>query len=414
MNDILKRRIKKLQKKIAEFNKNSAVLLSSNPETYSSLDQKYNFIQNNNFLYLTNSKIKNSLLLICSDKVFLISNSINKNLEIWEGQQENPKAIAKTICSNLILSTTENYFSEVKKIVKGKEILYFENKALSLSWKIAQGFLEMQSFERTNYPATFINADELFSELRLYKDKSEIIAIKKAINITKESLEAASFALTPKYSEKDFQELINFNFGIRGATPAFETIVASGKNAATLHYTKVASKFNARDLVLVDCGAKFENYCADISRCYSVTENFTGIYSDIYEIVLEAQINAINSIKAGVKINTVYMSAVKVLAAGLKSLKVLNGSVDSIIKNKKYLPYFMHSIGHSLGLDVHDLGNLRGSNSATLEAGMVITIEPGLYFNKGTKHIPAGGVRIEDDILVKENGFENLSEGIPK
>ena len=165
---------------------------------------------------------------------------------------------------------------------------------------------------------------------------------------------------------------------------------------------------------MIDCGAELNMYNGDITRCYPVDGKFSPIMQEIYSIVLEAQKASIKAVKNNVKIETVYNASAKILTEGLVELKVLKGKVSKLLEKKAYQPYFPHGIGHSLGIDVHDVGNLRGNNNAVLKKGMVFTIEPGIYFPKTVGRAPACGIRIEDNILVTENGCKILSDFIPK
>jgi Xaa-Pro aminopeptidase len=201
---------------------------------------------------------------------------------------------------------------------------------------------------------------------------------------------------------------------MNSAAIGFNSIVAAGANAATLHYEALAAKIRKEDMVLIDSGAQLNRYCADITRVLPASGMFSQIHRIIYEIVLQAQLAALKKVKAGVKILTIYDAAAEVITEGLKELGVLKGPLKALLKKKAFKPYFPHGIGHSLGLDVHDLSQLRGNNEAVLEAGMVFTIEPGLYFSKSISNVPACGVRIEDNVLVTKSGCEILSPGFPK
>ena len=200
----------------------------------------------------------------------------------------------------------------------------------------------------------------------------------------------------------------------RGADVAFSTIVGGGISAATLHYETAHRKLKNEDLLLVDLGAEYKLYAADITRTVPISGHFSKEYRILYTAVLNAQMAAIKRIKHGAKIQTLYDAVVEHLVDGLLQLKVLKGSAKANIKKKTYLPYFPHGLGHGLGLDVHDVGDFRGSAGGILQEGVVYTVEPGLYFPKPIGKLPACGIRIEDDVLVTRKGCEVLTPELPK
>jgi len=167
-------------------------------------------------------------------------------------------------------------------------------------------------------------------------------------------------------------------------------------------------------MLLIDCGAEYSMYAADITRVFPVSGTFSGPRRDVYEIVLAAQKAAIRAVRPGADVAAVYRAAARVLVEGLVELGVLRGKASRLLERGAYRPYFPHSIGHTLGLDVHDIGRMRGERRLTLQEGMVISIEPGLYFTSRAGKVPACGVRIEDDVLVTAGGARVLSAAFPK
>ncbi|MQG60288.1 MAG: Xaa-Pro dipeptidase [SAR202 cluster bacterium] len=195
-------------------------------------------------------------------------------------------------------------------------------------------------------------------------------------------------------------------------------MVAGGLNGCTLHYINNDQKLMDGDLLLIDAGAEWDYYTADITRTWPVNGKFSQAQLAVYNVVLDAQQHAIRSISPGITFEEVHLIALSILIEGLKDLGVLKGSIESIIEKKTYAPYYMHATSHWLGLDVHDAGIYRNSSgSIPLEPGMVLTVEPGLYFGKLAPNVPDSlkeiGIRIEDNILVTDTGYENLSEKIP-
>ena len=266
-----------------------------------------------------------------------------------------------------------------------------------------------------------IDPSILIDRLRLIKTKEEINLMQKAIDITAEGFRKAIENTSEGLYEYEIQEIMEKEFRMQGAKRnGYPSIVASGKNACILHYVSNDKKLENNDLILIDAGSEWDYYSADITRTWPVNGRFSSEQKDIYQLVLEANSKAIEECKVGNTINEPHMKALTTMVEGLIDLKVLNESVEEIIEQRLYFPFYMHSTSHWLGLDVHDAGNYKDleDNFTKLEAGMVLTIEPGLYFGDMAQNITKNykniGIRIEDDILIDSSGPINLSKDIPK
>lgn len=259
----------------------------------------------------------------------------------------------------------------------------------------------------------------LVDGLRLLKSPAEVRTLRRAIDVTGTGLLAAMCAVRPGMHEYEVQAVLESTYRAEGSIrDGFPAIVAAGEHSCTLHYTANRARIEDGDLLLMDTGAEWDLYAADVTRTVPANGRFTAAQRSVYEVVLAAQAAGIARTRPGARFHDVHEASLRVIVEGLIDLKVLRGSVDSLIEREAYRPYFMHATSHWLGLDVHDAGAYRtGTHSTKLEPGMVLTVEPGLYFAPGTKGVPARlrgiGVRIEDDVLVTARGRENLSEGIP-
>jgi Xaa-Pro aminopeptidase len=203
------------------------------------------------------------------------------------------------------------------------------------------------------------------------------------------------------------------------AFTAYPPIVGGGANGCILHYTENNARLNDGDLLLIDAGAEMDGYAADITRTFPVNGRFNDQQRALYELVLAAQQQAIDAVKPGNHWNDPHEAAVKTLVQGLKDLKLLKGSVDSLIESGDYKRFYMHRTGHWLGMDVHDVGDYKVDDIwRLLEPGMTLTVEPGLYIGEGARGIDPKwwniGIRIEDDISVTRDGHEILSIDAPK
>ncbi|MBL8715678.1 MAG: aminopeptidase P N-terminal domain-containing protein [Myxococcales bacterium] len=278
-------------------------------------------------------------------------------------------------------------------------------------------------------PTRIVDPVEVLYEHRLRKTPPELEAMRRACAITAEAHEKAMAIAMPGRYEFELEAVILETFRRHGSErPAYGSIVGSGANATVLHYRRNDRQIEDGDLVLIDAGCEFGYYASDVTRTFPANGRFTDPQRAVYEAVLEAQLACIEAVKPGVTQGDLHEKAVRVLTAALLRLGVIEGDLEEAIAKEAYKPFYMHKTGHWLGMDVHDVGAYfvpREDGSVDgklrhrpLEPGMVITIEPGLYFGIGAEKAPAAlrgiGVRIEDDILVTEDGHENLTAAIPK
>ncbi len=408
-------RIKQIKKSFDECRDySSALLLSANPYVTRSRDEHHEYRQNSNYFYLTGDFAPDSHLLITksSKTPFLFIRKRTAQEIVWDGALPSAKPLAKALGAEIIV--TDNLRKEILSKLAGSNHLYYDNAPGTLSWQIAQELMALPSHERGRMPLHFSHCDGVLEESRLYKDPEEIEMIRRANEITNEGLWYVAPQIEAGLSESAIAKTIEYVFRMNGASTSFGTVVASGPSASVLHYRGLKRTMRNGEMLLIDCGAEYQLYAGDITRMMPVGGKFTPEDRAVYEIVLDSQKAALKNIKGGQKIGKAYFAAARVLTEGLVDLKVLRGKVSSLMEKKAYRPYFPHGIGHSLGLDVHDVGRIRGNPDAVLEPGMVVTVEPGLYFAKSTRHVRSCGVRIEDNVLVTKRGCEILSAGFPK
>ncbi len=268
-------------------------------------------------------------------------------------------------------------------------------------------------------PEEFISLNHILHDLRLYKSRAEIRAMRRAAKISAGAHVRAMQRCRPGLMEYQIEAELLHEFMQNGArSPAYSSIIGGGANGCILHYIDNDAELRDGELLLIDAGAEYEGYASDITRTFPVNGTFTPAQKDIYELVLAAQQAAIDKVKPGNHWNDPQDAAIKVITRGLVRLKLLKGRVPTLIKEKAYRKYYMHRIGHWLGMDVHDVGDYKLDGEwRLLEPGMVLTVEPGLY-------LPAArglakkwwniGIRIEDDVLVTRDGNEVLSRDAPK
>jgi Xaa-Pro aminopeptidase len=253
----------------------------------------------------------------------------------------------------------------------------------------------------------------------MQKSDAELALIRRSCDIAANAHKAAMRACQPGLSEATLEAVLHYHFALEGARlPAYNSIVGGGDNACILHYTVNDQPLREGDLVLIDAGCEYEGYAADITRTFPVNGQFSPAQAELYDVVLAAQAAAIARCVAGNEFADMQHAALEVLVAGLIDLGILHGTVEDNIDQQTYRAYYMHGIGHFLGLDVHDAGVYQHKGVPTkLQPNMVLTIEPGLYIAKDSEcpeQYKGIGIRIEDDVVVQHNGCEVLTSGVPK
>lgn len=268
-------------------------------------------------------------------------------------------------------------------------------------------------------PAVVADPETILAGMRMIKDADEIERMRVAARIAAEGHRAAMAVCGPGVGEWEMQAALEGTFRALGATgPAFPSIVGSGGNAATLHYVVNDRRVQAGELVLIDAGAEFRMYASDISRTFPASGRFSDAQRRLYGTVLAALEAAIGAIRPGAPIGAVHDAAVRALVEGLVGLGLLQGEPEKLIEGGAHKRFYMHQTSHWLGLDVHDVGPYtEAEESVALRPGMVLTVEPGIYIAPGAPDVPEHfrgvGIRIEDDVLVTEDGHEILTRGVP-
>ncbi len=399
------------EKLLKRMDNHSVALLFAGKPPHKSLDQYYDYMPQRNFFYLTNLSEPNMILMLLkgdkTSKEFLFIEENTDHKIKWEGaSMEKDEAAKRSLIdegSIYTLGQFDGMFNQMMNYARSilgqpAKTLYLDLYHPSLSAK-PMSLVQAKTIIE-NYPELNVKSlNEHLAYLRMFKSDAELKQIKKAIGHTKAGLTNILKSLKHRNYEYQLQADFLHAITLSGSEGnAFDTIAASGQNATILHYTKNQGALNKDDLILFDLGALHENYASDISRTYPLSGTYKGRQKEIYEAVLEVNKATIEMVKPGVTWKALNAFSKNMLATKAKALKLIDDEKD-------IMSVYYHSIGHFMGLDVHDVGLY----DMPLEAGMVVTIEPGLYVKD--ENI---GVRIEDDILVTENGYENLSKDIPK
>ena len=402
--------------------KNSVLLIPGANTQYRNADSAYAFRQDSNFYYLSGFCEPDSLMAIINNDDGI--NSIifvppkDKLKEIWDGHRAGPIGAVKEFLFDKAYDNSEidNMMPEI--LFGCDQVLYPIGKKNGFDQKVIDWTTEASSKDRHSKSINILDASSTIGNARLIKDDHEISLIKKACDISAEAHIEAMKNVKNAESEQSIESLYVYEFSKRGGRfPAYTPIVAGGENACVLHYIENNKKLNKNELLLVDAGCEYEMYASDITRTYPISGKFSKEQLEIYKIVLDAMNAAIDKVKDGNNIMEPQEISEKIITNGLVELGLLHGDPEDLHKKGAFKDFYMHKIGHWLGLDVHDAGDyMEGDDFMKFKPGMITTIEPGIYISRSMdvddkwKGI---GIRIEDDILVTKDGNENLTKKVP-
>lgn len=422
MSEYAKRR-KQIMQKIGPT---GVVIVPSSPEIERNGDANYPFRQNSDFYYLTGFDEPDAILVLVPHRTggeFILFNRVHdKEREIWDGPRAGQEGACKDFLADEAFPITE-IENHLPRLLAEKEAIYYPvGLKASFDALIFRTISELKAGVRSGVkaPIAFIDVGNLLHEMRLFKSKAEIALIQEAIDITDLGHRRAMATCKAGLKEYELEAELLYEFYRHGSRfPAYSSIVGSGENTCVLHYSKNNRVILENDLVLIDAGAEYQNYAADITRTFPANGHFSAEQRAIYELVFESQRAAMKAIRPGVTFNVMQEIIVKVLTEGLIEVGILKGKLNDLLEKGAYRSFYMHRSGHWLGLDVHDAGAYKVDGKwRKLAPGMVFTVEPGLYISA---HIPGVhrrwhniGIRIEDNVLVTDKGYEVLSHKIPK
>ena len=418
----------KLRRKelMAQMEPNSIALLASAPPRMRNGDAEYPYRQNSDFYYLTGFTEEHAFLALIPGRkqgeTVLFCQEKDKQKELWTGILMGPDAA----CAELGIDDAfpiSDIDDILPGLIEGRDRVYysmgkddhFDNQVMD--WvKVIRNKAKMGAHP----PGEFMVLDHLLHELRLFKSAGEIKLMETAAKISAQGHKRAMSCCKPGIKEYEMEAELLYAFARNGSrAPAYNSIVAAGDNACILHYNTNNAEVKEGDLILIDAGCEYEYYASDITRTFPATGKFTPEQKAIYQLVLDAQNAAIDAVAPGASWDEPHNASVKVITRGLIKLGLLKGRASQLIKAEAYRDFYMHRVGHWIGMDVHDVGDYKiDDHWRLLEPGMVTTIEPGIYISPDNKKVEKRwrgiGVRIEDDVLVTKQGNRILSKGIPK
>mgnify|MGYP000037542039 CR=1 FL=1 len=418
-----KRRRRFLMEAIGE---GSIAIIASATEKNRNRDVDYPFRQDSDFYYLTGFAEADAVAVFIPGRqqgeYMLFCPEFDAQKALWEGAHAGLEGAVEEYGADDAFPI-EDLDDILPGLLENKaRVFYPMGRDSEINHHILEWVNTLRGSSRSGIrvPGEFVSLEHVLHEMRLFKSPQEIALMRQAAEVsTKAHKRAMQNCRLCQYEFQVEAELIH-EFMFHGhRSPAYPSIVAGGANACILHYTDNASRLQTGDLLLIDAGSECDYYAADITRTFPVSGRFSEPQKLLYQLVLDAQLAAIEQVQPGTPWNCSHDIAIEVLTAGLVELGILTGVVSELIEQEAYKPYYMHRIGHWLGMDVHDVGDYKIDGQwRLLEAGMVLTIEPGLYIpEQDTSVAPQWrgiGIRIEDDILVTEKGCEVLTEAAPK
>ena len=419
---MIRRQLEEFMRRMAP---KSVAIIPGAHDTRRSNDTHYRFRQDSDFFYLTGFEEPDSLAVVKpeSDKKYtLFVRPRDPEKEIWDGRRAGVEGAVSEFGAAESFPIAE-FESKVAEFLDGAEVLYYRlGVDRNLDDTIIKEISRMRATNRkpVHPPQTIVDPGTIVHELRVFKSPEELDIMQTAADIAAEAHCEAMKAAKPGMQEYQIEALIEQIFRQRGAAgPAYTSIVGGGANATVLHYINNDGELRDGDLLLVDAGAEYKGYASDITRTFPINGRYTKPQREIYDLVLKAQMACVEMVRPGVTHEQLKQHSIEVLTEGMVELGLLKGKTDELIKEKKYEKFYMHGLGHMLGIDVHDVGRYYfGKESRALEPGVVMTVEPGLYIAPNTDDVPEKylgiGVRIEDDVLCTNNGPRVLTTKVPK
>lgn len=412
---------------------NGTAIFRSAPVAVMHNDVEYAYRQDSDFYYLTGFNEENAVAVLAphhaEHRFILFVQPKDKEKEVWTGYRVGVDAAKEKYGADEAYPISELDEKLPQYLEKADKIYYHLGRDRKFNETVLSHWQRLIATysKRGTGPIAIEDSNFILHPMRLIKSEAELELMRKAIAISVEAHNHAREFAKPGRYEYEIQAEIEHIFRLRGGMgPAYPSIVASGANACILHYIENDRQLQENDLLLIDAGCCYQYYNGDITRTFPVNGKFTPEQKTIYDLVLTAQLAAIDQVKPGNSWNLGHDAAVRILTEGLVELGLLTGDIEEIIKEEKYKAFYMHKTGHWLGLDVHDAGIYKHGEDAwqTLQPGQILTVEPGIYI--APDYQPAEGqpeiddkwrgigIRIEDDVLVTESGHEILTAGVPK
>jgi len=410
------------------MDENSIAIIPAAHEATRSYDTEYKFRQDSDFWYLTGFPEPDAIAVIdpkAKKPYTLYVRPRDLEMETWFGRRQGVEGAVKNYKADQSFSI-DRFAADMAKLLDGHDKLYYR---FAVDKALDQQILQYLSGQRvrrlkTAYPPhTISDPTPIIGDMRLHKTDKEVALMQRSADIAVEAHVLAMKKVRPGMNEAQVESLMEAYMRDKGASGvAYNSIIGGGDNATILHYVENNMPLKDGDLILIDAGAEYEGYASDITRTFPINGKYSKAQREVYDVVLDVQNQCIEYTKTGNTVKARQEFSIELLTEGMKKLGLLKGKTKDLIKKKTYMKYYMHGVGHYLGLDVHDAGRYfvdqTARHSRPFAPGMVLTVEPGLYIPPDDKSAPAKyrgiGIRIEDDVLVTKEGNLNLTAKVPK
>jgi Xaa-Pro aminopeptidase len=414
-----------LEEFMRRMDQKSVAIIPAAHEATRSNDTQYRFRQDSDFYYLTGFEEPEAIAVVApgrEQKYTLFVRPRDPDQEIWVGRRAGVEGAKSEFGADESFPIAE-FDEKLQDILDGAENLYYRLGAnADLDNRVIRKITQMRALNRKpiHPPRTIIDPATIVHEMRVLKSPDEIELMQKAADIAAEAHVEAMKTVRPGMKEYEVEAQIEQLFRRRGASgPAYTSIIGAGPNATVLHYINNDGELRDGDLLLIDAGAEYKGYASDITRTFPINGRYSKGQREIYDLVLETQMSCVEMVRPGTTHDELKQHSIEMLTEGMVRLGLLKGKPADLIKEEKYKQFYMHGLGHLLGLDVHDVGiYYYDKESRALEPGVVMTVEPGIYVAPDTKDVPEKflgiGVRIEDDVLCTSNGPRVLTTKVPK
>lgn len=424
MSQTLTARFRERRERVLTQLGDGLLLVPSQPVAIRNNDVEHPYRQHSDLWYLTGFDEPESVLVLSTvgdERFTLFVRERDPQREVWDGARAGVEGARGQFGADQA-HPIGKLDEMLPKLFENVGRLYYRlGVDRSFDDRVLQAIAQVRRRSRRGqrYPTTIIDPSMILHELRLLKDDEEVGLMRQAARITCEAHALAMGACQPGMHEYEIEAVLAAHFLKNGShRPAYSSIVGSGPNATVLHYHENSRQMHDGDLLLIDAGCEYSYYASDVTRTFPVNGRFSNAQREVYEVVLAAQLAAIEATRPNATIDEIHQAALAELVKGLIALDIVQGSPEEVTENELFKPYYMHRTSHFLGMDVHDVGAyFVDGEPRPLGPGMVITVEPGLYISAAAE-VPVEfrgiGVRIEDDVLVTEGGNEVLTSAAPK
>ena len=411
-----------------EMGPHSIAIIATSPVAMRNRDADYKFRADSSFFYLTGFAEPEAVAIIETfesiDEGYtysLFCRERDREMEIWHGYRAGVDGAVEDYDAYEAYAIDLLDEEIIEKLLNKQKLFYRMGQQADFDARVAKWIAEANGESRkgTSAPAQVIQLDRILDEMRLHKSPQEIELMQIASTISAQAHTRAMQAVKPGMMEYALEAELNYIFGQNGCVPSYNSIVGGGENGCILHYVENDKVLKDGDLVLIDAACEYQLYASDITRTFPVNGKFSSEQKALYEVVLKAQLAAIDAVRIGNSYKEPHRIAVRILVQGLLDLGLMQGNIEQIIESESFHQFYMHGTGHWLGMDVHDVGSYKIEGEwRAYEEGMAVTVEPGLYIAPDDETVDAKwrgiGIRIEDDVVVTKNGPRVLTAAVVK